>query len=68
MQENDINEIYKTIRISLNKLVPEKWNAIYLYASLINGVGGEMFFYYLPKRLIKHKPINCYEIANKFRT
>ena len=25
-----------------------------------------MFFYYFPKKIIKAKPINCYEIPNKF--
>lgn len=62
----DIKNQYKEIRHSIFNLIPEKWDGIYLYASVLNTKGGEMYFYYVPKKLIKHKPINCYEIASRF--
>ena len=62
----DLKRQYKEIRHILVNLVPEKWEGIYLYASVLNQKGGEMYFYYTPKKLLKHKPINCYEIASRF--
>ena len=51
-------------------MIPEKWEEVYLYASVIERLGslltGELFFYYVPKGLIKRKPINVYEIPSKF--
>ena len=51
-------------------LIPEKWENIYLYASVItteaNFPTGELFFYYLPKGILKKKPINVYEVPNRF--
>lgn len=64
--QDEIQKIYKELQDSIIKLVPEKWQSIYLYASVISGRGGEMFFYFFPKKLIKTKPINCYEIPEKF--
>ena len=61
--QNEVNVIYKKIQNILNQLVPENWKSIYLYASMTNG---EMYFYYNPKKLIKSKPINCYDISKKF--
>lgn len=68
MQEEatSIKKVYKEIQSSISKLIPEKWESIYLYASVINGKNGEMFFYYFPRKILKHKPINCYEIPSKF--
>ncbi len=59
-------KLYKEIYNSIIKLIPEKWKKICLYASFVEGLKGEMYFYYFPKKLIKSKPINCYEIPNKF--
>ena len=59
-------KVFKEIYNSLTKLIPEKWEKICLYASFIENLKGEMYFYYFPKKLIKSKPINCYEIASKF--
>lgn len=59
-------KVFKEIYNSLTKLIPEKWEKICLYASVIENLKGEMYFYYFPKKLIKSKPINCYEIASKF--
>lgn len=64
--QGNIGNIYARIQSSLVKLIPENWVNINLYASVIRGRKGEMFFYYEPKKLIKAKPINCYEIPAKF--
>ena len=65
-----IKELYFEIRKCLFYLIPEKWESIYLYASVIqkeNGEEtGEMFFYYFPKSIIKKNPINVYQIPHKF--
>lgn len=51
-------------------MIPEKWDAIYLYASIIEESfkkpKGEMFFYYFPKGILKKNPINVYEIPGLF--
>ena len=57
---------FKEIYTSILNLIPEKWEKVCLYASSFKNLKGEMFFYYFPKRIIKAKPINCYEIPNKF--
>lgn len=62
--------LFSEIEKKLFYIVPEKWESIYLYASVYNvearKTGGEMFFYYIPKGLIKKKPINGYEIPALF--
>ena len=51
-------------------MLPEKWDRLYLYASIIdhfnNLTTGEMFFYYYPKGVLKKRPVNVYEVPNKF--
>ena len=64
--QNEMSKLYKQIQNLLIKLVPDNWNSIYLYASVMYGKKGEMYFYYFPKKIIKANPINCYEIADKF--
>lgn len=64
--QKELKKLYRDIRVALTKLVPEKWEGIYLYASVLGNEGGEMYFYYIPKKLIRHKAINCYEIASRF--
>lgn len=65
-----IKKIYAEIQKKLFYLIPEKWDKIFLYASIIDQMNnmqtGEMFFYYYPKGVIKRKPINVYEIPAKF--
>lgn len=65
-----IKDLYSEIRKCLFYMIPEKWESIYLYASVIqrdNGEEtGEMFFYYFPKSIIKRNPINVYQIPQKF--
>ena len=68
--EKTIKDLYSEIRKCLFYMIPEKWDSIYLYASVIqrdNGEEtGEMFFYYFPKSIIKKNPINVYQIPHKF--
>lgn len=65
-----IKKIYAEIQKKLFYLIPEKWDKIFLYASIIDQMNnmqtGEMFFYYYPKGVIKRKPVNVYEIPSKF--
>ena len=62
--------LFSELQKKLFYIIPEKWQNIYLYASIID-IGnkkttGEMFFYYIPKGIIKKKPINGYEIPTLF--
>lgn len=65
-----IKEIYEDIQKKLFYMIPEKWDKIFLYASVVDRLGnmqtGEMFFYYVPKGFIRRNPINVYEIPSKF--
>ena len=66
----DIKTAYEKIQKYLFYMIPERWDRIYLYASVIehfdNIQTGEMFFYYYPKSILKKNPINVYEVPNKF--
>ena len=64
--QNGVRNIYIRIQTSLIKLIPESWTEICLYASVLNNKKGEMYFYYIPKKIIKANPINCYEVPSKF--
>ena len=65
-----IKEMYEDIQRRLYYMIPEKWEKLYLYSSVIdmpNGdKKGELYFYYIPKGILKKKPVNVYEIPNKF--
>lgn len=65
-----IRKRYEEIQRKIFYMIPEKWDEVYLYASVIERLGtletGELFFYYIPKGIIKRKPINVYEIPGKF--
>ena len=65
-----MKEKYEKIQNYLFNLIPEKWDSIYLYASVVTGSrnlqSGEMYFYYIPKGILKKKPINVYEIPQRF--
>lgn len=65
-----VREIYEDIQKKLLYMIPEKWEELYLYASVIERFGdvetGELFFYYIPKGLLRKNPVNVYEIPNKF--
>ena len=66
----NIRKIYEEIQRKIFYMIPEKWDEVYLYASVIERLGnlqtGELFFYYVPRGLIKRRPINVYEIPSKF--
>lgn len=65
-----IRELYDKIQKQLFYMIPEKWDKVYLYASVLdhynNVQTGEMFFYYYPKSMLKKNPVNVYEVPNKF--
>lgn len=62
--------IFAEIQKKLFYMIPEKWDAIYLYASIIEEPFkkpvGEMYFYYLPRGILKRKPVNVYQIPGMF--
>ena len=62
--------LYTEIQKKLFYIIPEKWESIYLYASIVDVPNqkpvGEMYFYYLPKGIIKKKFVNSYEIPALF--
>ncbi len=51
-------------------MLPEKWDRLYLYASIIDHFNnlqtGEMFFFYYPKGVLRKRPVNVYEVPTKF--
>lgn len=65
-----IKEIYEDIQKKLFYMIPEKWERLYFYSSVIdmpkNEQNGELFFYYIPKGIFKKNPVNVYEIPTKF--
>lgn len=66
----ETKRIYASLQKQLFYLIPEKWDKIYLYASVIqqmmNLETGELFFYYFPKGILKKNPVNVYEIPSRF--
>ena len=65
-----IKEMYEEIQRKLLYMIPEKWEAIYLYSSIIenskSASTGELFFYYIPKGIFRKNPVNVYEVPSKF--
>lgn len=65
-----MQEHYDKVLKQLFYMIPEKWDRVYLYASVVDHFKevqtGEMFFYYFPKSMIRKNPINVYEIPTKF--
>ena len=65
-----IKELYENIQRKLFNIVPGKWDELYLYASIIERLGkvqvGEMYFYFMPRGILKRKFINVYEVPNKY--
>jgi len=66
----EVRRIYASLQKQLFYLIPEKWDKIYLYASVMEQIAnletGELFFYYFPKGILKKNPVNVYEIPNRF--
>ena len=62
--------VFAEIQKKLLYMIPEKWDAIYLYASIIEEPFkkpvGEMYFYYIPKGILKRRAVNVYEIPGLF--
>ena len=66
-----IREIYEDIQRKLFYMIPEKWDKLCLYASIIyepedDDIKGELFFYYIPRGIFRKNPVNVYEIPSKF--
>ena len=63
-----IRRIYEDIQRKIYYMIPEKWENLYLYSSIIDNEDekGELFFYYIPKGIFKKNPVNVYEIPSKF--
>lgn len=65
-----IKEMYEDIQRRIFYMIPEKWENMYLYASVSDLIDrrqtGELFFYYIPKGIFKKNPVNVYEIPQKF--
>lgn len=70
IETSEIRRVYSEIQKQLFYLIPEKWDRIYLYASveekMVDLETGELFFYYFPKGILRKNPVNVYEIPNKF--
>ena len=70
IKNSEIRKVYSELQKQLFYLIPEKWDRIYLYASVQEKMEGfetgEMFFYYFPKGILKKNPVNVYEVPNKF--
>ena len=68
--DSKIRDIYTEIQKQLFYMIPEKWEKVYLYSSILerptHTETGEMFFYYIPRGVLKKNPINVYEIPSKF--
>lgn len=63
-------EFYMQIQDHLFEMIPESWKTILLRVSIIDIPNqkprGEMYIYYLPKGILKRKPVNCYEVPKLF--
>lgn len=65
-----IKELYEEIQRKIFYSIPGKWDELYLYASIIERLGkletGEMYFYFMPRGILKRKYINVYEVPSKY--
>lgn len=70
MTSAKVKEIYREIQKQIFYMIPEKWSKVYLYFSIMkrpnNLETGELFFYYIPKGMLRKNPINVYEIPTRF--
>ena len=57
IENSEIKGVYSEVQKQLFYLIPEKWDRIYLYASVLEKMEGletgELFFYYFPKGILK---------------
>ena len=63
-------EFYMQIQDHLFEMIPESWKTVFLHTSILDIPNqipkGELFVYYIPKGILKRKPVNCYEIPSLF--
>ena len=63
-------EFYRKIQDHLFEMIPESWKTVFLHTSIIDIPNqipkGELFVYYIPKGILKRKPVNCYEVPSLF--
>lgn len=61
-----MDQVLYDIQKILTLMIPEKWERIDLYASVVDkndkDIKGELFFYFMPKSNFNKEYINCYEI------
>lgn len=66
----EMKNAYEEIQRKIFFMLPENWDKICLYASIVEQpneeITGEMFFYYFPRGILKKRPINVYEVPEKF--
>ncbi|MCI8519657.1 MAG: DUF600 family protein [Clostridia bacterium] len=66
----EIKKAYEEIQKKIFFMLPENWEKVCLYASIVEQpneeITGEMFFYYFPRGILKKRPINVYEVPEKF--
>ena len=64
-----IKTIYEDIQKRLFYMIPEKWEKLYLYSSVIDKQNGEqtgeLYFYYIPRGILKTQTVNVYEIPKR---
>ncbi len=63
LPKQEVEKNIKEIQVALFRLIPEKWEKLYLYASVLGEEEKCFFFTISPKTILKPKPINCYEVA-----
>lgn len=63
MKTERIETIYSDIATKLDKLIPEKWSQIYLYAQLANSMYTMYFFYYTEN---KKKLVYSFDIPKNY--
>ena len=66
----DEKKFYMRLQNQLFEMIPESWRTILLYTSIIDIPNqkpkAQMYLYYIPKGILKRKPVNCYEIPTLF--
>lgn len=68
--QKSLRKAHEDLQQKIFEMLPEKWDRLYLYASVIDHFNklqtGEMFFFYYPKGVLKKRPVNVYEVPTKF--
>ncbi len=65
-----LREAHEEVQQKIFEMLPERWDRLYLYASVIDHFNrlqtGEMFFFYYPKGVLRKRPVNVYEVPVRF--